>query len=124
MSRIGLLVLSLLILTPRLLAACLPPRPGETSAPIAEWSALGGVAILAFTLTLRPRPLGRLRPAWVIACVLLALHPVWTVHEGHGDCGLLRMVASLLSTVVIGVLCVVSLWQARSEAPSRIEPAA
>ncbi|MGH2395238.1 MAG: hypothetical protein ACRDGH_17400 [Candidatus Limnocylindria bacterium] len=74
------------------------------------------MAILVITLTLRPRPFGRLSPAWAIACVLLALHPVWTVPEGR-DCGLVLMFASLASTAVIAVFCLVSLWQARCEAP-------
>lgn len=130
MGRVSLLLVSILILTPRLLEACPTPLPGETRVPIFPWTTLGAwvgaAAILVVTLIAQPRPYGRLRAGWTIACVGFALHPVWTMSDllSGGDCGLLLAFASILCTVVIAALCLMSLSNARREARHRAEAAA
>ena len=48
----------------------------------------------------------------LVAVVLLAVHPAWTVSAVHGDCGILKVNASVIVTVLTAICLVlqVAIW--------------
>ncbi len=44
---------------------------------------------------------------------LLVLHPAWTVSARHGDCGMMKEIASLVFSIVLTVFLVIQNYAAR-----------
>ncbi len=44
---------------------------------------------------------------------LLSFHPAWSVSAIHGDCGIIKVIASLVVSIVLTVLLVIQKYAAR-----------